>query len=236
MPNRDSHISGGLDKIVERQIRNWEIARAQKHAAEAKGSGEVEDFVTIANICGAGGSEVARLLAEKLGWPLFDRQILTAMAGDDQVRAKVYQTMDERDLGWVESTFRSFMRLEFQKGDYFYRLSETVLCLASRGHGVFVGRSADLILPKTKGLRVKVVASLDFCAQNFAGQNNCSLDQARLDIDRIENERRDFVRNHFHIDGHDPARFDTIVNVERFTSDQAADMIVNAMKVRGIEH
>ena len=234
MPKRNQHMSSGLEKIVERQIRNWEIARAQKIDTSVCEAQEVYEFVTIANICGAGGSDVAALLAEELNWPVFDRQILTAMAGDDQVKARIYETMDERDLGWVENTFRSFMQAEYRKNDYFYRLTETILCLASRGHGIFIGRSADLILPKDRGLRVKVVASLKRCAQNFARKMNYSLEKACKEIDRIEKDRGDFIRNHYHIDGHDPTRFDMIINLERFNVRQAVDMILSAMKIRGV--
>ncbi|MHC4443846.1 MAG: cytidylate kinase-like family protein [Planctomycetota bacterium] len=234
MSKRDFQMSGGLDKIVERQIRNWEIARAQKLEAGSSDTPGVYQFVTIANMCAAGGSDVARLLAEELNWPLFDRLLLTAMAGDDQVRALIYQTMDERDLGWVETVFHGLMQDEFRKNDYFYRLTETVLCLASRGHGVYVGRSADLILPKDKGLRCKVVASRERCAQNFARKKNCSLEKARNEIDRIEKERQEFTRNHFRIDGHDPVRFDMIINLERFTIRQAVNIITSAMKMREV--
>ncbi|UCD28605.1 MAG: cytidylate kinase family protein, partial [Planctomycetota bacterium] len=107
MPERDYRSVGGLSKVVERQVRNWELARSQKIDNGSARTQEVEDFVTIANICGAGGNEVAAMLSEKLNWPLFDRQILSVMAGDDDVRARLYETMDERDLGWIENTFRS---------------------------------------------------------------------------------------------------------------------------------
>ncbi|UCD29428.1 MAG: cytidylate kinase-like family protein, partial [Planctomycetota bacterium] len=176
------------------------------------------------------------MLSEKLNWPLFDRQILSVMAGDDEVRARLYETMDERDLGWIENTFRSLMQSEFHKNDYFYRLTETLLCLASQGHAIFVGRSADLILPKNKGLRVKVIASLERCAQNFAQHNDCSIEPARRKIARIEKERKDFIWNHFHIDAYEPSRFDMFINLERFTTSQAVDMILLVLKLRGVQY
>jgi len=186
MGEKEISRSTGFGKVIERQVRNWEIAQSQKLTAESAKCEEVCDFITIGNICGSGGIQTAVLLSEELNWPVFDRQILTAMAGDDELRTRLYRSMDERDLGWLENTFRSFMQVEFRKNDYFHRLTETLLCLARQSHAIFIGRSADLILPKNKGLRVKMVASLEHCAQNFAEHNHCSLEQARSEIARIE--------------------------------------------------
>lgn len=219
-----------MARSVEKQMRNWEIARGQQPAGAPRT--EVEDFVTVANIVGAGGAEIAARLGAALGWPIFGRELLTAMARDDDTRYSLYRSMDERDLGWLEETLRSVVERGFRKNDYFHRLIETVLCLARQGPAVFVGRSADLILPKNKGLRVKLVASLDHCARGFARRNGIPLEKAHAEVDRIEAERRDFIRRHFHMDPHDPTRFDLLVNVERLNPEQVVEVILAARNAR----
>jgi cytidylate kinase len=129
-------------------------------------------------------------------------------------------------------TLRSLSDATFRKNDYFHRLMETVLCLARQGPAVFVGRSTDLILPKTKGLRVKLIASIEYCAARFAEHNHMEPQQAREEIARIETERREFIHNHFHIDAYDPMRFDLLVNVERFSIGQIVDLILAAHRDR----
>ncbi|MCP5110323.1 MAG: cytidylate kinase-like family protein, partial [bacterium] len=64
-------------RLVERQMRNWELARAQRVEVPAvPGAKEVEHYVAISRTVGSGGSEVAVLLGERLGWPVFDKEIL----------------------------------------------------------------------------------------------------------------------------------------------------------------
>ncbi|MBI4580902.1 MAG: cytidylate kinase-like family protein [Planctomycetes bacterium] len=220
--SRESNLS----RFVEKQMRNWEIARGQH--PECDGRQEVADFITLANIVGAGGNDVAAALGRELGWPVFDRELLTTMAHDDQTRAALYRTMDERDLGWLEVTVRCLAESSFRKNDYFHRLVETVLCLARQGPAVFVGRSADLILPRTKGLRVKLIASMDYCARNFAQRGAISLEKARAEVARIEAERHGFIRHHFHVDATDPMRFDLLVNIERFSTRQIVELVLAA--------
>jgi hypothetical protein len=80
-----------LGKLVERQMRNWELSRAQRPVPQpAAPPRQVEDFVTISRLVEAGGQEVAHELGQRLGWPVFDREILQAMAHDDAVRARLY--------------------------------------------------------------------------------------------------------------------------------------------------
>jgi cytidylate kinase len=221
-------------KLVEKQMRNWEIARAQRlETPEARHAG-VESFVTISRKLGSGGSEVATALGEKLGWPVFDKGILQTMAGDDAIRRQIYQSMDERDLSWFEQTVRAFMEGAFKKNDYIRNLSRTILSLARQGSGVFVGRAADRILPLDAGLRVRITAPHSLCVKAYAARLGLGEEQAEADWGRVEAERAEFVRNHFKVEATDPARFDLTINRERFTTEQAVEMILLAMRRRGL--
>lgn len=221
-------------KLAERQVRNWELARAQQTGRTARPGATVFDFVTVANNIGGGGGELAAQLAKRLHWPLFDRDILTEMAGNDELRSRLYKAMDERDLNWFESVLRSFMHSDLKREDYFHRLTETILCLARKGPAVFVGRASDLILPNNKGLRVKVVASLGYRTANFARANGLTLKAAAKEMAVIEQARGRFIRKHFHREIDDPARFDLLINVERVSSREAIDLILALLKARKI--
>lgn len=220
-----SHDSN-MSRFVEKQMRNWEIASGQHPAAHARE--QVADFITISNLVGAGGGDVATLLGNELGWPVFDRELLTNMAHDDDTRFSLYRSMDERDMGWLEETLRPLVDRGFRKNDYFHRLVETVLCLARRTPSIFVGRSVDLILPRARGLRVRLVASREYCVQQFAKRGELQPERAQAEVDRIEAERADFIKHHFHLDPTDPMRFDLQVNVERFSARQIVNLILSA--------
>ncbi len=238
MPDRIVSGDSNLAKVVERQMRNWELARSQALAAGEAPTKEAEkgvfDFLTTANDVGGGGGDIGTMIGERLGWPVFDREILSAMAADDEVRTRLYRSMDERDLGWFEETMRSFIHGEFHKYDYFHRLSETLLFLARKSHAVFVGRAADLILPKDRGLRVKVVCPYEMRVANFARHTGVTTKEATKQIERIHGERAAFIARHFKIDILDPTRFDLLINVSRFTPEQAVELILLAMRDRGI--
>jgi cytidylate kinase len=223
-----------VNKLVEKQLRNWEFAHAQQPAPGASTPQAVRQFVTISRTLRSGGHQVAELLGEKLGWPLFDREILHAMAGNDQVRARLYRHMDERDESWLEDALHWVIEGELRKDDYFCRLTETVLALARKGPAIFLGRAADLILPRDHGLRVRVIAPLDQRVQTYAAEISASESAARIEVERIDAQRDEFRRHHFGPHANDDTRHDLHINLGRFTTEQAVELIIAALRIRGL--
>ncbi|MGD8453772.1 MAG: cytidylate kinase-like family protein [Phycisphaerae bacterium] len=229
--------SGRTDvaKAVERQMRYWELARSQQHEPRAATADhEVQDFVSISRMVGAGGGALTEKLSQRLSWPVFDREILQAMAGDDRVRARLYEDLDERDLGWIESTLRWLMGGEFRREEYFPRLSETVLALARQGNAVFLGRGADMMLPRERGLRVYLVAPPEVRARRFAERTGVSTALAMAEVERIQQERTDFLRHHFGKRAGELTRHDVVVNTDRFPIAETMELVCQALRARGI--
>jgi len=226
-------VSHSVDaKLVEKQMRNWELARGQRLAGSDTPPREVQPFVTISRQAGSGGRELAAALGETLGWPVFDRQILQSMAGDDTIRHRVYQSLDERDLGWFEESLRAFMQSEFVRNDYFRRLGETVLSLARQGSAIFVGRGIDLVLPRTVGLRLQIVAPLEKRVEWWCAAHDTTPAVARQDLESMDEERASFIRRHFGADHVEPTRFDLTVNVEHMNRAQAVDIVLAAVRTK----
>jgi len=222
-----------IAKLVERQMRNWELAREQRIESNQPAGSRVEDFICVSRQVGTDGAGVTQRLGGRLGWPVFDREILDAMAGDDALQRQVYESMDERDLTWWEETLRSLMQSEFVRNDYFKRLSETLLSLARQGNCVFLGRGADLLLPAEVGTRVRLVAPAAVRVEHVAEANELTKTEAEQWIERVETERRRFFQRHFGIAADDPVRYDMTINLARYTAAEAVEMILKARSIRG---
>jgi len=220
-----------IARTVERQLRNWELARSQRLNLPTPQRQEVADFISISREVGAGASELASELAKRLNWPKFDKELLQAMTGDDATRHRVYQSMDERDLGWWEESLKPILEPDFVRNDYFRHLVKTVLSLARQGSAVFLGRGIDCMLPRDLGFRVRIVAPLKMRIERFAKRHNMSIEEARKIVPEIDRERAEFVANHFHVGVNDATRCDMTLNSEHFSPAQAADAI---MSVRDI--
>lgn len=222
----------GLSRAVEKQMRNWEYARLQRVEREALPGPGTQEFICLSRMVGIDGREIAERLGERLGWAVFDRQVLELMAGDDDVRRRLYETMDERDLKWWQAAMSPLVVGRFVSDDYFHRLCDAVLTLARQACCIFVGRGAELILPADLGLRVRLVAGLEWRVEGVAKGRELSREAARAWIEREEEERAGFFRRYFHALPTDPGRYDLAVNVERLSAAAAVELILAAQRVR----
>ncbi len=226
-------MSNPMARVVERQMRNWELARAQRPEDPEPERNGVEDFICVSRRVGTPeASAVARGLGKALCWPVFDKEILETMSGDDFYRKQIYANMDQRDLSWSEELMRSFFDGKFVRNDYFHRLCETLLSLARQAPSVFFGRGADLVLPADRGFRVRLIASHQARIDATAAEKGLSVKTAAAEIARLEQARLEFLQHHFRLDPATSARFDLSVHLEKFTVEQAVEVILKARAVR----
>ncbi len=222
-----SRGASDTSRVVERQMRNWELSRAQRDAPLSAETG-VSSFFTVSRMVAAGGSGLATLLSERTGWPAFDKEILHRMSDDDSLRERIYHSLDERDVGWLEEMLRSLIHSEWPRNDYMHRLTETVLGIARGGSAIFVGRATDLILPRGVGTRVRVVAPVESRVRRYADQHGLSPEESRKAISETEAERARFVERHFGRSADDPCRFDLVINTDRLELRQAVELCLSS--------
>ena len=225
----DSRISA---QAVERQMRNWELARTQHRERTAVGRPEVEDFVTVSREAGAPAEDVAALIGQRLGWPVFGRNLLDFMAGEDTLRHQIYQSLDQRDLKWWEEALFGMFRDGYVRNDYFRLLCETVLSLARQSCCVFVGRGCDRLLPGELGYRLRLVAPLDLRIETAAREHHLTSREAREWIARTERARDEFLHRHFGVTASDPTRHDLTLNLGRMGAEEAVELLLAGRRLR----
>lgn len=226
-----------LGLLIEKQMRNWEIERSQRSAdtSTSVAQQQVEHFVSLSRSAGLPGFEVAQRLGDRLKWPVFNREILHEMAENDTYRERIYRHLDQHDETWIDQFFRSMMSDRYIGiGEYCQRLRETVAALARKGHAIFVGRGTDLFLPKDVGLRVRLFANHSYCTRSYAAQKGLTEEEADREVTNIERERAKFLKHYFHAEATEPTRHDLLINMERFDLDQTVEMMLTALRLRGI--
>ena len=213
-------MASGLEAIVERQMRNWELSRQQPLArAEGKPSETVHHFIAV-----------ARSVGEKLGWPVYNREILDYMAEADVVQRRIYALRDERHEGWLESIMSALSpEKPYKRDDYFHKLARAVLTIAQNEHAVFVGRGAAFLLPADRGLHVRIVCPLELCVANLAAREGLSPEEAEKRIRRAGRERATFFRAHFVPEPWAADHYDLVLNVGGLSPDAVQDIILLAL-------
>ncbi|MCP4592648.1 MAG: cytidylate kinase-like family protein [bacterium] len=218
----------GVEKIVERQMRNWELAREQRQGPSDAAPTRFHTYVAISRQKSSGGSALGRCLGERTGWQIYDREILDYMAEDDAVQKRIYEVADEHPEGHFETFLRN-LGFEGQPpgADYFRKLVSSVRAIAQSEHAIFVGRGAGFILPPEPGFRVRVIASM---STRCARYTESAGEEAESKIKELDLQRERFVRDQFRIDPTATEHYDAIINTDGLSTEAAAAMVIAGLE------
>lgn len=224
-----------IDQRLELARRHWRYMPRPEHEPSPPRTSRREVSVAVSREAGSGGSEVAHEIGKRLGWPVYDREILELIAERSVLRSELLESIDEHDRNWLVETLTSFgYPGEISSAGYFHHLTSVLAALSGHGRCVIVGRGATALLPSAMTLRVRVVAPFEQRVQRIAHKQHLSYREAEKKTREIDKERAIFMACHFQRDLNDPHGFDLVLNTARFAPAECADLAVSAVKVAEI--
>ena len=221
-----------LAEAMEQTRRQWQARRQAeegfplplKHTPPAC-------TIALSREAGADGPRVARTVGERLGWPVYDRELLQLVAADMGLKARLLEGVDERRKGWLRECLELFVSASgVTESAYVRHLLETLLALASHGECVIVGRGAAQVMPAATTLRVRLVGPVADRVAAIQQRFGISREEASAWVAKTDAERDRFVRDHLQADPGDPRRYDLVLNSSRFTVPECADLIIEALR------
>jgi len=225
--------SGGrvLSQVVERQMRSWaQRLQTQQQLALERSTAAVpkliQPYVAISRETGANGGELAKRVAERLGWKYLDQELLDCMAERYNLSRTALEFVDETVASWFHEMFGKWLdeRLVSQ-AEYVHRLGRIVLLAAQHESTVFVGRGVQFILPRESGLAVRIIAPRKTRVENIMELRGCGHREAEKYVDETDRGREQFAQRYFHHDTTDPHLYSQVMNLEFMSLDDAADLI-----------
>lgn len=191
--------------------------------------------IAISREYGAGGREIAGLVAKKLGVNLYDRQLVHIAAAELQLNTLTDEELQrlENEVPPLGNSFIPFLSFGMRgekplNQQIFEAESQVIMRLARNESCVILGRCSDFILHNEPNvLTVFVHASDKFKDERgkvkYAGKTVADL--------KAEDEKRAKYYKYFtaHEFG-DPANFDLMVRSDKGTLEDIADAIVSYAK------
>jgi cytidylate kinase len=203
--------------------------------------------VCISHASGAGGEEVGRIVAERLGFARVDEEIVAEAAAkggidpgevaDEERREARRRSLAARLLEAMAQSGAEAWTLgvpvhpgeDVSDVDPRALIREAIEQTAARGNVVIVAHAASHAL--TAGpdvLRVLVTASPATRAARLSGAlrlRQASADRAVKDADA---GRRDYLKRFYGIDEESATQYDLVVNTDVLSIEQAAQLVVQA--------
>lgn len=165
--------------------------------------------ITIEREFGAGGATIARLLAERMGWTLWDQNLTAEIARLAHVDRAAVQRVDERCDSLFYRLMKTYMRGSFERSlpvnalDQFDAdsmvafMQRVIEQAADRGNSVIVGRGATYFLRnRPDAFHVFIYAPWEEKVRRVKATGKSEADSIEL-ISTIDQERATFIQKYF---------------------------------------
>lgn len=200
-------------------------------------------IITIGRQYGSAGRQIGRALAEKLGIPCYDKELLDRASKDSGLCQELFENHDEKptnsflyslvmdtySFGYSSAAF-SDMPIN-QK--VFLSQFETIKNIAAEGPCVIIGRCADYALADNENcFSVFVHADLKTRVRRVAGIYNLTDAKAKDKIVKTDKRRASYYNYYTSKRWGEAESYDMCLDSGKFGIDGCVDMLLQAIKLR----
>lgn len=200
--------------------------------------------ITIARGFGSGGKEIGTRLAEELGIPCYDRQILTMASDQSGIDESVFVETDEKLRGKYIANFLRKMPVtgvlepherEFVSDINVFNIqAELIRSLALSESCIIIGKCADDILKDYKNvISVYIEAPRYACVKSIQEKMHVSAERANYLIRSTDKYRAKYYS--YYTGGKDwtnPTNYDLVLNSERIGRENCVKLIQNYIGIK----
>jgi cytidylate kinase len=202
--------------------------------------------VCVSGPDGAQMREVARGVAERLGFALVDEEIILRAAAEGGVEPTVVADAEKR-RSFMERTLKALASSsdatayvfsagagglaepEEAIGELRPLIRTAIEETAARGSAVIVAHAASHALAsQPDALRVLVTASQSIRRERVASERDLSEKDAARAIDESDAGRADYLKRFYGAKSELPTQYDLVVNTDRLSPDEAVSLVAHA--------
>jgi len=171
----------------------------------------------------SGGEELARCVAEKLGWPAISREVIVETASQYGVSEQLLVQQLQKSPGIID-------KLAGERRIYLAAIQTTLAERALKGDFVYHGHAGHFLLKGLPGvLKVRIIAPLEYRIRKLKEKENLSPQKARDYIKNIDKQRTDWTRFLYGEDWTDSSLYDLVINIQDVTIATACEIVAHAV-------
>ncbi len=180
--------------------------------------------ITIAREYGSGGRYIGKLVAEKLGIKLYDKEFIEELS-DKTGLTDEYIEANEQKRNLLDNFNNAYYGGLNNSDELFIKESEFIKKIAKNNSCVIVGRCADYILKDKKNvIKVFIYNSLENKikrAKKYYGMK----DNCKKEINKINKLRENHYNHYTDREWKDPANYDICLNSDEVGIEKSVDII-----------
>jgi cytidylate kinase len=188
-----------------------------------KKEGKTMAIITISRKIGSLGDEIAKAVADKLGYGYIEKSTISKVLSDQGFSAPEVEKYDEKKPSIWQS-------LSIQKKRFAHLIRAAVYELAANENVMIVGRGGQAILKDFPGtLHVRIIAPDATRLSRLMEQKKCDGKDAQRIIRQSDRDSSGYINAYFDADWNDQDLYDLVINTRTMAVDTAVAMIKCAL-------
>jgi len=186
-------------------------------------------FVTVSEMLGSGGENVAREAAKQLNYPFYAKEELYKAAEEMGYLSDIAH-LELKEPHLLEKYFSDKPRI------YLDRFQAVIYEVAKRGNALFFGKGSQLLLHSFDcAFHVLVIGSLEKRISRLMNTMKIDRDMAEKIIQTSDHDKAAFLKYAFNQEWLDPDLYDIVINTDKISRDTAVKMVVEAARSEEIK-
>lgn len=196
-----------------------------------------KNIITIGRQFGSNGREIGHRLAEKLGIPFYDKEILNETAKNSGLSESILKSLDEKptksflyslvmdpySYGFTSTGYQTNLNQQAFQATY-----DTIKKIGEEGPCVFVGRCADYALRHNPNLvKVFIYAPVEERIKTVSQRFNLSEDKAKSQINKEDKSRASYYNYYTSKRWGAMESYDICINSSLMSIDKTVDLIID---------
>jgi cytidylate kinase len=187
--------------------------------------------IAISRETGAGGGAVARMVGQRLGWKVYDHELLEAIAHRMELPVDDVRAFDELAPSAVQDWLLPLREEHYAPQEaYLDHLAKLIEAIGRAGDSVLVGRGAGFMLPRETTLSIRIIAPLRIRSLRLAERMGVSVRTARRAAKDLDRRRAQFDRTMHRTVSVDPHNYDMVLDSHSMGLDIATEVIARAVE------
>lgn len=195
-------------------------------------------IITITRQYGSGGHRIGKTLAENLGLPFYDKELISIAAKESGISPEVFENVDEKaansllyslSMG-LYSYGNGFSSMgDLPVNDRLYILQhQTIKKLSEEGPMVVVGRCADYVLRDNPDVvKIFIYADIDKRCEEAVKRQNIDPARAKQAVQRADKNRANYYSFYSGKKWGLPDNYDLCINTTKLNTEQAVNIIMD---------
>ena len=187
-------------------------------------------IITVSREYGSGGRYVGKLIADKLGIKLYDKEFIEKVAKATGLSEEYIEGHEQKRNALANLNNGYYFGLN-NADELFIKESELIKEVADREACVIIGRCADFILKDRKNvIKVFIQSNMEDKIKRATEIYGLNKEKAQKEIKKIDKLRANHYKYYTEKEWNDPSNYDICINSDTLGVEKSADLICEIVK------